>query len=138
MIKDFDLERELEFKVWHRGQGHMYDNVAVSDENTVGYESTSNNFNCETSKEIVVLQYTSRLDKEGEKIFEGDVLKMSRVADPVIVKWDEEKVGFVLENPEETAISKKQVDWPSSEKSLKILGNIYENPEIFEGEREED
>lgn len=138
MNEEFDLEREIEFRVWHRQQEYMYDNVAVSDEHTVGYEAQKNNFNAETSKDIVVLQYTCRFDKNGKKIFEGDILKVNRVADPVIVKWDDDVPGFILENPEAAKASEKQVDWPSGEKSIEVLGNVFEHPEIFEEDEDED
>jgi uncharacterized phage protein (TIGR01671 family) len=137
MTKEIDLEREIEFRAWHRQQKYIYDNIAVSDEHTVGYEAQKNNFNAETSKDIVVLQFTGRRDKNGKKIFEGDILKVNRVAGPVVVRWNDEAVGFVLENPQAATAAKRQVDWPGGERSIKILGNIFENPEILEKEDED-
>ncbi len=130
------MSRRFGFRVWHKERKYLYDNVAVSAQNKVGYGSSGGRYDFESAKDAVILQYTGREDRKGKEIFEGDVLKIRGVPDPVVVKWSRKKVGFILENPKETKASKKEMAW-SSGGSLKVLGNVYKKPKLLEDKKEE-
>lgn len=65
-------------------------------------------------------QYTGLKDKNGKRIFEGDVLSL-RTGRPHVVKFEEG--SFVLTD---TAISIRYAC------KFEIIGNIHDNPELLE------
>ena len=67
-------------------------------------------------------QYTGQKDRNGDKIFEGDILVLGSSI-PHVVKFEDGE--FVLEN---TAISIRYAD------KFKVIGNIHDNPNFVRGE----
>ena len=72
-------------------------------------------------------QYTEQEDINGEKIFEGDIFKLSTWygEDLGIVCWDEERAEFYIET------KKDFYDVVSIPSETEILGNIWDNPEMI-------
>ena len=104
-----------------------------------GYLSNENHINSsELEGEILVdpetvCQYTGLTDKNGRKIFEGDILSGIRYhdwgqggeyrPDKCIIKWDEERAAFA------------PVYWweryNHDLKDYEVIGNIFDNPELL-------
>ena len=64
-------------------------------------------------------QFTGLTDKNGKRIFEGDILSL-RTGKPHLVKFEEG--GFVLTD---TAIPFRYAD------KFEVIGNIHDNPELI-------
>lgn len=71
-------------------------------------------------------QYTGLTDKNGVKIFEGDICKSSLNLLFYVV-WDEENarfIGFTIE-------CERHLVYVGREPKVEIIGNIHDNPELL-------
>ena len=88
-----------------------------------------------------VSQYTWLKDKNGEKIFDGDILATSNCDEHNWYdKWDKEDFGYtVVSFPYQQFLYSK---WSPDEysnnvydlKFIEVIGNIHENPELLTNE----
>jgi uncharacterized phage protein (TIGR01671 family) len=119
-----------EFRAWNPENRRMLYNVAVQDGKHVTPEQTLGSDYWDAvlvPNNNIVIQFTGLLDKNGKKIFEGDILKIyfegngrSYLKE---VKWLND------------AINKGR--WDALDNcvytSCEVVGNIFENPELLEG-----
>lgn len=74
--------------------------------------------------EDTVGQYTELKDKNGKKIFEGDIIK-NWFDEIGIIKYEQKRAAFVVNNLENVYIL-----WTNND--IEVIGNIFENPELLE------
>lgn len=89
-------------------------------------------------------QYTGLTDKNGKKIFEGDILAVEQISDSiehfespvkcpynVVVKWD--KCSWMWETI--GTARKRYLHFPEAWlfRKCEVIGNIHDNPELLEG-----
>lgn len=87
---------------------------------------------CNHSYEVdftTVGQYTGMLDKNGNKIFEGDIVDFSDRSDGDgygVVRYDESETEFEFEY--DNIYRSLGSYYP---KNIEVIGNIYDNPELL-------
>ena len=74
-------------------------------------------------------QYTGVTDKNGTKIFDGDVIQVDEIEDQnFVVAWNNDDAGFELADDGIYLPLFGTV----SVQNIKVVGNIHDNPELLE------
>ena len=107
-------------------------NIWIIDEDDVAGSWIVNN-------DLNLMQSTGLKDKNGKEIFEGDILEVTDKQNWLeVVSYGQEKAMFVTEeiNREFKVPESPLYDLlDSTFLKFKVIGNIYENPELLEVER---
>lgn len=128
--KDRTMKRQLKFRAWNKEEKKMLDskklsNTAVSFSGEINkvYPLINLATTLETNEVLdlwVLQQFTGLLDKNGEEIYEGDILETYNFDSKkrhITVKWF--TYGFNLGGLTEFG-------------PCEVIGNIFENPELLQ------
>lgn len=84
-------------------------------------------------EDLILMQSTGLIDRNGVEIFEGDIVKRARSLKP---KDELLEIGFANGSFYSTFIPDwcrtSLFDYVDFGKQVEVLGNIYENPELLE------
>lgn len=137
------------FRVWDKDNKYMeYTDknlvVCFSDEGADAVDHTTFSLSCTSMENFELMQSTGLKDITGDEIYEGDIVKvLVHDIEPKIMK-DKMYVGVVdykqgtfdIKNSENTYLGIiPQMYMSDIDCVFRILGNIYENPELLEGQR---
>lgn len=88
-------------------------------------------------KSETVGQYTGENDKDGKKIFEGDIVNYAGMPKIYMIDFHEEFLHYSLfyYDKELKNIYYCGIVHKNDGKFLEVIGNIYDNPELLEVER---
>lgn len=128
--------REILFKGKRKDNGKwIYGNLIKRDDiSEWEYYIGQNSLGYEIFPETVG-QYTGLTDKNGKKIFEGDIVKVCRGKDieKGVVYYDERIGAYaVLYNDENINLLFDIFTSKDSNVYIEIVGNIHDNPELLE------
>lgn len=124
--------REIEFRAWLKkhlklvnvkridfeAQEIVYDEIDFEYEDVIR-EKTA------LFKDISLLEYTGLKDKNGVKIFEGDIVRCDDEICTIV--WDEQYLTYAVNFKEDGNTNLGDFD----SKDLEVIGNIYENKELL-------
>ncbi|ELU8199853.1 hypothetical protein SD231_000507 [Listeria monocytogenes] len=114
--------RKIEFRAWDKEVKEMDYNPSVIE--IWQNKPINEQFRLESEEKLVWMQYTGLKDKNGKKIFEGDVGWDEHNECYGVVKFEEGKFLYVWENIAE--------DLQEVADGIEICGNIHENPDLSE------
>ena len=83
-------------------------------------------------------QYTGLEDKNGKKIFEGDILEfLNDDGDKTlyIVEWDMSFAGWIIRTTEIDCGLDSMECWDEYKEHYEVIGNIHDNGELLEAKR---
>lgn len=120
------------FRAWDKDHKYMEytdKNLIVSfgDNGNVDATDLSNIYStCNGMQNFELMQSTGLKDKNGTEIYEGDIVK--NIYDEIyVVKWFD--AAFYLEEKYNGGFDYHELHF---EDNKKVIGNIYENPELLE------
>jgi len=138
---------KVKFRIWDKIEKKMYYPQDFDEKWVIQLGGTVGKFNGKTyntyTDECVVMLYVGGRDKNGREIYEGDIVREFNqnyngkdfvLHDTetkyyyMLVKWEEG--GFIAEGRGYETINLRYTDFDEVE----VVGNIYENPELLEGE----
>ena len=79
--------------------------------------------------DVELMQYTGLKDKNGKEIYEGDIIDGENIGH-MVVEWSECRQAFV--NIKDEVLDGFYIQTYKLNKYFKVIGNIYENPELME------
>lgn len=146
--------REIKFRAWDNAQECYLYNVQRAYDTLSGRVKYENGENADydeqcfdgflDDEQYIVEQFTGLHDKNGRKIYEGDILRVTTDEDDesyvATVKWfgDEYYPAFDLEgipaawNYDANALS---TIFNSGVETCEVIGNIHDTPELLEEEK---
>ena len=129
--------REIKFRAWDNRNKRMYPFELIE----LPYNENVNldgQFDGLVNREYLFMQYTGLLDKNGEEIYEGDIVS--------VFDYDTEFLGhgkivfydfswcieWICKDKNFTMMFS---EWYEETKTVEVIGNIYENQELLKGEK---
>ena len=125
------------FRAWTEEGEVMYYDVYPFKDDTLLLSYDEIAFDEVPASDFILMQSTGIKDKNGKEIFEGDVVKyeVGRYTYTEEVAYDKNFAGFGVKDADANIIfTVGELAEDIDLSSLEVVGNIYNNPRLLEGE----
>lgn len=131
--------REIKFRAWDKKEKSMYSMQDIFIEAETGeiWQTTfckydTPNTEIELTNRYELMQYTGLKDKNGKEIYEGDIVSCENCYNCFgKIEWNNYSCGFKFMVAYDTYFESEEIaDFIGD---MKVIGNIYENPELQKG-----
>jgi uncharacterized phage protein (TIGR01671 family) len=135
------MKRQIKFRVWdNHGKIFRRANIEGSKNSAWGITINRGIFSLESTEGLTYQQFTGLFDSQGKEIYEGDIYNLeTHCVNPYYCVffdgcyWNK-RCGQTQEDFLKTHVNVHPTmthDLRSSHKAAKIIGNIFENPELL-------
>ena len=128
------MNREIEFRAWLKDEKKMVEvkEIIFVPEKQIAYDAEYRNgkslpfhyLNYKLFNDIELIEYTGLKDKNGVKIFEGDIIRIYG-GEKMFGYYEFDRVKVIKELEDLVMLSNLNYE-------VEVIGNIYENPESLE------
>lgn len=100
-------------------------------------------FDTDMPVNVIIEQSTGLIDKNGKKIYEGDIFRNTINGGTWRVSWDEDDATFWVDSGidgcslGEFNYDRRERECGFIRKNCEVIGNIHENLELLKGEEDE-
>lgn len=125
----------MKFKVWDKFAKKFVDHVYIGLNGKVRYFGYEGDFEEDDISQFSIAQWTGLLDKNGKEIYEGDVIQ-SEINNPARYAVEFIEGCFCATNPKlENYPTDLNHFYCGDSCIIEVIGNIYEHPELTQGEK---
>lgn len=135
------MNREIKFRAWDKKNKAMrdiwsitWDFTPVTPKMILACNPVINTQYALDEGEFEIMQFTGLKDKNGNEIYEGDIVRMFTHFNH-LVDFNEGAFGYWYNSVVEYFISfqsNKNFEWKNNQSDeLEIIGNIYQHPELL-------
>lgn len=138
--------REIKYRCWHNNELKKVHSLHFNSKKAIISYSGGGNYSV-LFDEIVLMEYIGRKDVNGVEIYEGDIIEFPDAEILSVVRYDEERNAFVLDDYDYTgAVTEYGLDKYAGEfgivdtsgfddfyslDGIRVVGNIYENKDLI-------
>lgn len=119
--------REILFKAKRIDNGEWVEGLVIKMWGRLHIQEVGNENTAYPVHIATICEYTGLDDKEGQKIFENDIL---RCGDLLKVSWSQDKASWTLSK--KGWLYRHFFGESAEPEDVEVIGNVFDNPELFE------
>lgn len=124
--------RDIKFRAWDKAL-KRWTNYSIDDDLLMFYDKHAECWETDQEGERFILcQYTGLKNFNGKEIYEGDIVRAVGFSKWIgVAKYSDKNQAFVFDDLDKKYRGDSIVFMSQFDQGFKILGNIYENPELL-------